>query len=207
MNLSRVPACAGQTCLVLLVLGWNPAVKNIPVEVHYRPSEHVYEKTQCYHACFSACWPFSVAKACVWCSSAQYLFWCSWCHRLKSMLNATMLPETMPVIKVLWKKRNKDSNIIPQLPQEDSVEETGPWMFVKMCVVVTKKQEVIRAATVKYQIPLSVETDHWNHLKYVRKAADFRGSSCTVGPRGLQCWIHNEQLRQNGLSRVHLCYL
>lgn len=132
MNLSPIPASTEQTCFVLLVLGWNPAVKNIPGEVHYRPSEHVYEKTQYCHACFSARWPSSVAKAFVWCSSAQYLFWCSWCHRLKSMLNATMLPETMPVIKVLLRKRNKDSTfpkIIPQLPQEDSVEETDAWMI------------------------------------------------------------------------------
>ncbi len=44
------------------------------------------------------------AWGCSWPSLAdrsQYLFWCSKCQRLKSMLNATMLPDAMPVIRVL----------------------------------------------------------------------------------------------------------
>lgn len=72
------------------------------------------------------------------------------------------------------------------------------------CVMVNDTQ-VIRDATVKYQVPFC-RICLWTlplSLKYVGKAADFTGSSCTVAPPGLQFSIHNEPLKQASLSWVH----
>lgn len=98
------------------------------MEVHYRPSEHVYEKKpQYYHACFPARWP------------------CGLRHLVDALLLSTCSDAPGATD---WNQCWMPRCFRRPCPWSRSCGGKGT-KKKKMCVVVNETQEVIRAAAVK----------------------------------------------------------
>lgn len=140
-------------------------------------------------------------------SLRQYLLWCSKCHRLKSMLKATMLPDTMPVIRVLQRKPDICFNhnfkqvrfswaasaggATEAQSVQSRVNSLAGKVLVKMCTAAKNEGDAagsirkITALHSGWRGSLSRRVSLQNHGWCEGRAADPSGSSCTVWPSGV----------------------